>query len=177
MSTHFLDQTPLWSLDIIPRICKGLVFLKEAVTWWHPLFVGRWQGLLLVPSRGGLGDWLDVWWLGEQAEVATVTSKRCQGMITKLIKLTNLLFHWHNSSLYGAWPKAVSHNYNSNSRKAGSKMVIPIMSHYCCVLLKWEFFIKIRASYLQPSSLQYSSFWKEGGSKAGSSHFNEKFSF
>ena len=35
----------------------------------------------------------------------------------------------------------------------------------------------MRASYLQPSSLQYSSFLKEGGSKAGSSHFNEKFSF
>ena len=32
------------------------------------------------------------------------------------------------------------------------------------------------ASYLQPSSLQYSSFLKEGGSKSGSSHFNEKFS-
>ena len=27
---------------------------------------------------------------------------------------------------------------------------------------------------MQPSSLQYSSFLKEGGSKAGSSHFNEK---
>ena len=49
--------------------------------------------------------------------------------------------------------------------------------HYCSVLLKWEFFIKMRASYLQPSSLQYSSFFKEGGSKAGSSHFNEKLSF
>ena len=34
----------------------------------------------------------------------------------------------------------------------------------------------MRASYLQPSSLQYSSFLKEGGSKAGSFHFNEKFS-
>ena len=47
---------------------------------------------------------------------------------------------------------------------------------YCSVLLKWEFFIKMRASYLQPSSLQYSSFLKKGGSKAGSSHFDEKFS-
>ena len=35
----------------------------------------------------------------------------------------------------------------------------------------------MRASDLQPSSLQYSSFLKEGGSKAGSSHFKEKFSF
>ena len=48
---------------------------------------------------------------------------------------------------------------------------------YLSVLLKGEFFIKMRASYLQPSSLQYSSFLKEGGSKAGSSHFNENFSF
>ena len=48
---------------------------------------------------------------------------------------------------------------------------------YCSVLLKWEFFIKMRAYYLQPSSVQYSCFLKEGGSKAGSSHFNKKFSF
>ena len=45
---------------------------------------------------------------------------------------------------------------------------------YCSVLSKWELFIKMRASYLQPSSLQYSSFLEEGGSKAGSSHFNEQ---
>ena len=32
----------------------------------------------------------------------------------------------------------------------------------------------MRASQLQPSSLQYSSFLKDGGSKAGSSHFNEQ---
>ena len=48
---------------------------------------------------------------------------------------------------------------------------------YCSVLSNWEFFIKMRAYYLQPSSLQYSSFLKEGESKAGSSHFNDKFSF
>ena len=52
-----------------------------------------------------------------------------------------------------------------------------LKSTYCSVLLKWEFFIKMRASYLQPSSLHYSSFFKEGGSKAGSSHFDDKFSF
>ena len=45
------------------------------------------------------------------------------------------------------------------------------------VLLKRDFFFKMRAFYLQPSSLQYSSFFKEGGSKSGSSHFNEKYSF
>ena len=59
------------------------------------------------------------------------------------------------------------------------KMNVPnfCAADYCSVLLKGEFFIKMRASYLQPSSLQYSSFLKEGGSKAGSSHFNEKLSF
>ena len=33
------------------------------------------------------------------------------------------------------------------------------------------------SSYLQPTSLQYSSFLKERGIKAGSSHLDEKFSF
>ena len=35
----------------------------------------------------------------------------------------------------------------------------------------------MRAATLQPSSRHCSSFLKEIGSKAGSSHFNEKFSF
>ena len=37
---------------------------------------------------------------------------------------------------------------------------------YCSVILKWEIFIEMRTSYLQPSPLQYSSFLKEEGSKA-----------
>ena len=52
-----------------------------------------------------------------------------------------------------------------------------LCSELLCVISKWEFFIKMRAVCLLPSSLHFSSFLVEGGSKAGSSHFNEKFSF
>ena len=51
-------------------------------------------------------------------------------------------------------------------------------SMYCSVLLKWKNFNKIRASYLQPSSLQDSSFWRKEGAKQAAlilmknSHFN-----
>ena len=39
-----------------------------------------------------------------------------------------------------------------------------------------EFFVKMRASLLQPSSLKY-TFSRERRRKGGYSHFNEKFSF
>ena len=58
-----------------------------------------------------------------------------------------------------------------------SSLPQPKQEDTSCYFVIREFFIKMRASYLQPSLLQYSSFLKEGGSKAGSSHFNEKFSF
>ena len=45
------------------------------------------------------------------------------------------------------------------------------------IIFEMHSWCKMRASYSQPSSLQYSSFLKEGGSNTGSSHFNEKFSF
>ena len=50
-----------------------------------------------------------------------------------------------------------------------------VFIQYLSVLFKWEYFITIRAANLLSSLL--SSFLKKKGSKAGSSHFNEKLSF
>ena len=49
---------------------------------------------------------------------------------------------------------------------AAAKMIIQRADKsYCSVLKKWELFIKMRASYLQPSSLHYSFFWRKEGAK------------
>ena len=51
--------------------------------------------------------------------------------------------------------------------------IIIIYLTYCGVLSKWEFFIKMRAAFLASILL-----WvmKEGESKEGNSHFDEKLS-
>ena len=48
-----------------------------------------------------------------------------------------------------------------------------IANFYCGVLSKWEFFIKMRAAFLASILPQV---MKEGESKEGSSHFDEKLS-
>ena len=47
---------------------------------------------------------------------------------------------------------------------------------YSGVLLKWEFFIKMRATCFAPSFLQKRRVLEWGWQQVGSSHFNEKFS-
>ena len=62
--------------------------------------------------------------------------------------------------------------WNINSLKiCGSRK-----KHYSGVLLKWEFFIKMRAACFAPSFLQKRGVMEWGWLQVGSSHFNEKFS-
>ena len=52
----------------------------------------------------------------------------------------------------------------------------PALRMYSGVLLKWEFFIKMRAACFAPSFLQKRGVLEWGWLQVGSSHFNEKFS-
>ena len=77
--------------------------------------------------------------------------------------------HQANSSTSGCHDSVfVDHTLPNSSVNCHSRQV------YCGVLSKWEFFIKMRAAYLAPILP-----WvmKEGESKEGSSHFDEKLSF
>ena len=49
-------------------------------------------------------------------------------------------------------------------------------NRYSGVLIKWEFFIKMRAACFAPSFLQKRGVLEWGWLQVGSSHFNEKFS-
>ena len=48
--------------------------------------------------------------------------------------------------------------------------------NYSCVVLKWEFFIKMRVNCFAPSFLQKRGVLEWGWLQAGSSHFNKKIS-
>ena len=94
--------------------------------------------------------------------------QQCQGCVWSLIQGTNTPFYWSENSF---WPLE---NSEEMTYWALLYKQLP-QPPYSGVLLKWEFFIEMRAACFAPSFLH--SFKKEENCEDGcKSHFNEKFS-